>query len=127
VKLKPYTPSEHQIQSAVVLEIQLNSYFKNFRGVIFKITNEGRRTYAQTRWLKREGLLCGAPDLCVLIARKPYHGLLIEFKSHSGIQSEAQKIFQANVEAQGYKYVIYRSAEEAIKGLKAYIELEPFQ
>src|SRR4029077_3414598 len=44
--------------------------------------------------------------------------LWLECKSDSGKQSEAQKSFQAEVEAQGHKYLIVRKPEDLIEYLK---------
>ena len=39
--------------------------------------------------------------------------VFIEWKTPTGTQSEAQKKFQTQVEAQGFEYVIFRSVEQA--------------
>jgi len=39
--------------------------------------------------------------------------VFIEWKTLTGVQSDAQKKFQAQVEAQGFEYVIFRNVEQA--------------
>ncbi len=57
-----------------------------------KFNNEGTRSALQTHRLIKEGLLPGMPDIVVLVARKPWHSLLIEFKRRKGgVVSPAQK------------------------------------
>lgn len=38
--------------------------------------------------------------------------VFMEWKTQNGVQSEAQKKFQAKVEAEGFEYVIFRSVEQ---------------
>lgn len=83
------------------------------RGLYIHIPNEGnRRSKIDGSIRKSLGLVAGAPDTVLFVARKGYHGLAIEFKTETGVQSEAQKDFQRRMEEQCYKYVIVRSLEE---------------
>ena len=58
---------------------------------------------------KALGLIAGAPDTFLFMSRGGYHGLAIEFKTETGVQSEAQKEFQRRLELNGYKYCLCRS------------------
>lgn len=90
-----------------------------------KFHNEGIRTELQTRLLLMEGLLPGIPDLWVLAARKPFHGLLVEFKRRKGgVVSEAQERIIAHLNAKGYKAVICRGWDEAREATIAYMSGE---
>lgn len=83
------------------------------RGLYIHIPNEGNRN-SKIDGAKRKalGLTAGAPDTFLFMSCRGYHGLAIEFKTETGVQSEAQKLFQARLEVMGYKYVIIRSLEE---------------
>lgn len=83
------------------------------RGLYIHIPNEGnRRSKIDGSIRKALGLTAGAPDTFMFIPRNGCHGLAIEFKTETGVQSETQKDFQMRLEEQGYKYVIVRSLEE---------------
>jgi hypothetical protein len=68
------------------------------------------------------GVRAGFPDLTLLVPRKGYHALFIELKTAKGKQSEHQKEYQAEVEKQGYKYIICRSVQDFIKEIEEYME-----
>jgi hypothetical protein len=61
---------------------------------------------------RAQGIVKGVSDCILLMMRGGYGGLMVEFKTATGYQSEAQKEWQKLVEAQGYKYVVCRSLEE---------------
>ncbi len=72
-----------------------------------KFHNEGARTPLQAHLAALEGLLPGACDLNIPIARKPYHGLYIEFKRISGgVVSKAQAQVIEYLNSRGYKAII---------------------
>jgi hypothetical protein len=71
---------------------------------------------------KQMGVRAGYPDLTLLVPRKGYHALFIELKTAKGKQSEHQKEYQAEVEKQGYKYIICRSVQEFIDEIDEYMK-----
>lgn len=72
---------------------------------------------------KALGLIAGAPDTFLFMARGSYHGLAVEFKTETGIQSQAQKDFQMRLEMQGYKYELVRSLQEFQDVITKYLSL----
>lgn len=58
------------------------------------------------------GIVSGAPDCFLFMARHGFHGLAVEFKTEVGTQSDKQKEFQLRLEDNGYKYCICRSLDE---------------
>lgn len=83
------------------------------RGLYIHIPNEGNRSSKIDGSIRKSlGIVAGAPDTFLFMPRRGYHGLAIEFKTETGVQSEAQKLFQERLEVMGYKYVIIRSLEE---------------
>lgn len=72
---------------------------------------------------KNMGVTAGAADTALFLPRGGYHALFIEFKTEIGRQSDAQKLFQKNVEAQGYKYIVVRSLEDFKEEMEKYLSL----
>lgn len=70
------------------------------------------------------GKRAGVSDLILLYPTTKYHGLCIEMKASKGRQSESQKEFEAEVTANGYKYCLCHSCDEAIQEIKNYVRGE---
>lgn len=106
--------------------------------VCFHPVNEGKRNTKMIRdrygnlkvvcstgaMLKREGLVAGVADIVLLVPRGGYGCLCIEFKTPTGRQSAEQVRWQEQCEAAGNKYIIVRSAEEAIAETNEYLHLK---
>jgi hypothetical protein len=111
-----------RIQSACVAWFW-NTY-PQYRELYFCVPNENARedSNAITGAIRRaSGIVKGVSDTILFLARGPYHGLCVEFKTEVGKQSDAQRLWQSKVEAQGYKYVVIRSLEEFKKLIIGYI------
>lgn len=70
---------------------------------------------------KMRGIVAGVSDSIGLIPRGRFHGVCAEAKTPTGVQSEAQKLFQNRVEEQGYYYFIYRTVEEFKSKMEWYL------
>lgn len=85
------------------------------------IPNEGKRTLAAGRELKRMGLRRGFPDLFIPESRHGFHGLFIELKrdmkSHI---TEHQRKWIDYLNKKGYHAVICYGASQAIDTIKRY-------
>lgn len=78
--------------------------------LLFAIPNGLRVHRTQAAIAKREGLVSGVADLCLLTKHGP---LFIEMKAgKAGRQSPEQKAWQAAVERLGYRYTLCRSIDE---------------
>lgn len=84
--------------------------------------NGGHRNVMEAAKFKQMGVRAGYPDLTLLVPRKGYHALFIEMKTAKGKQSEHQREYQAELEKQGYKYIICRSVQDFIKEIEEYME-----
>jgi hypothetical protein len=111
--MKIKEPLEKDIQKAILdfLEWQKNIYF--FRagaGAVKTIRGNGSTGYFKTG---KKGL----PDIILLI-----NGYFIglEVKRPSGVQSEAQKSAQDDIEVAGGKYFLVRSIDDVEKIIKEY-------
>lgn len=69
------------------------------------------------------GLIAGVSDSILLLPKGRYHGLMVEFKTEIGRQSDAQKTWQAKVESVGYKYIVVRSLEDFKQEIENYLAL----
>jgi hypothetical protein len=98
------------------------------RGLYFAVLNENDMSKYETpaqqkrsgAMRKARGVVSGVSDSILLIGNKQYHGFCIEFKTPIGVQSEAQKEWQANVERSGYKYILIRDFDDFKKQIEEY-------
>lgn len=110
------------------IQAECYQYFWNnypqYRGLYFAVPNENTRadsniiTGAQR---KAMGVYHGVSDTIMLIPRGGYHGLCIEYKDKDGRQSVHQVAWQAQVENQGYMYVVCRSLEQFKSIIQKYL------
>lgn len=111
--------SEHEHQAAVIQWARLAQY--PGLDLLFAVPNGGLRTKAEAGKLKAEGVKSGVPDLCLPVARGPYHGLFLEMKK-PGVRraSEAQNWWIESLMKQGYFAHVASGVDEAIAVLKWY-------
>ncbi len=95
--------------------------------IIAAIPNGGDRTASERVRLHSEGVLAGMPDLCVLEACGGFHGLFVEMKTATGVQSKEQKALQLTLNAKGYLCTVARSAAEGFEIIKGYLNGESKQ
>jgi hypothetical protein len=83
------------------------------------IPNGGRRGKVEASILKAEGVSAGAPDwMCFRNARERqdgtrWNGVALEFKTATGRTSPEQRAWHTALEAEGWRVVVVRSADEA--------------
>lgn len=82
----------------------------------FSIPNAGRRSLYAGAQRKMEGMMKGAPDLCIMLENARVAWL--ELKTLRGHQSDAQKGFQAICERLGHPYCLARTIDQAIAFLR---------
>ena len=90
--------------------------------LLFAVPNGGSRNIIEAKNLKAQGVKSGVSDVLLLIPRKGFSCLCMEFKTPVGKQSDEQIAFQYQSEKEGNKYVVVRSVKEAIDTLKWYLE-----
>lgn len=56
--------------------------------------------------LKKQGYRKGSPDIYIFEPRGPYHGMMIELKSHIGTANEFQKKWNAGLNKRNYFAII---------------------
>ena len=112
---------EHQIQCACITWFRLQ--YPKFSHVIFAVPNGGLRSKVEAKKLKAEGTTAGVSDLILLKSNRLHGALCIEMKTEHGTQSDAQKAWQKEVEANGNKYVVCHSLEEFMIEVKDYLNI----
>nr|WP_297167535.1 VRR-NUC domain-containing protein [uncultured Dysgonomonas sp.] len=90
--------------------------------LLFAVPNGGSRNIVEAKNLKAQGVKSGVSDVILLIPKKGYSCLCLEFKTPISKQSDEQITFQSQAEKAGNKYVVVRSVKEAIDALKWYLE-----
>ena len=109
--------SEEQEQAAV---IQWASFHPELEW-LHHVPNGAYVHIKTARKLKKLGLKSGVADLFWPVPKGEHHGLYIEMKSSKGRQSPKQKAFEDHCSANGYKYIVCYSAEQAIEEIKKYM------
>lgn len=89
---------------------------------IFHIPNGGKRNPREAAGLKRQGVRKGVPDLCVPIARGPWHSLYIEMKYGRNRPSEEQLHWMQTLSDNGMKCLVCYSAREAQDAISDYLK-----
>ena len=97
---------EHSLQSVCVRWFRMQ--YPSMAYMLIAVPNAARRNAVQARILKEEGMLAGVADLLLLVPRSGYGCLCIEMKTTKGRQSESQKAWQVEAEANGNLYVVCR-------------------
>lgn len=101
-------PSEDQIQASIVDWLR-----RCIDCVVFHIPNGGARSKATGAMLKRQGVLAGAPDLCVITADETGPiTLFIEVKTKTGHLSESQREFRDRCLGYGIHYLVARDLDD---------------
>ena len=89
--------------------------------LLLAVPNGGSRNIIEAKNLKAQGVKYGVSDVLLLIPKRGYACLCMEFKTPVGKQSDEQKLFQKETESVGNKYVVVRSVKEAIDILRWYL------
>lgn len=117
---RKYDNPEAKIQTEFFEQVSL--FFPKLPSkLLFAIPNGGSRNIIEAKNLKAQGVKSGVSDVLLLIPKKGYSSLCMEFKTPVGKQSSEQIEFEKQAEKAGNKYIIVRSAKEAIDTLKWYL------
>lgn len=93
--------------------------------LLHHIPNGGKRDAIEAKHLKAQGVKKGVPDLCLPVARGPYHGAYIELKTQTGRVRPEQTWWLEELKAQGYYAVVCRGWREAVSALTGYLDGVP--
>jgi hypothetical protein len=117
--------SEHQEQSALIQWAQMHEARYPELRLLFAIPNGSSRDKVTGAMLKREGVKAGVPDLCLPVARQPYHGLFIELKFGKNRPAEKQAAWLDALTQQGYLAVACWGWCEAKDVIEEYLQAAP--
>ena len=93
--------------------------------LMYHIPNEGRRSTITGARMKAEGMKPGVPDICLPVARGPYHALYIEMKrTRASRVSEDQRAWLAKLMRVGNKAIVCRGWDAARAAIIEYLEME---
>jgi len=91
--------------------------------LLYHVANGGLRSKSEAARFKSEGVKPGVPDICLPVARGPYHGLYIELKRQKGGKiSEAQKKWLTELSLQGYLAMVAYGWKEASQIIEEYLD-----
>jgi len=90
--------------------------------LFFAVPNGGARGVVEASIMKGEGVTAGVSDCILLVGRKGFNSLCVEFKTGDGRQTALQKEWGELTEVNGNKYVICRSFDEFVKIITWYFE-----
>lgn len=91
--------------------------------LLYHVPNGGRRSASEAGRFKAEGVRAGVPDICLPVARYPWHGLYIELKRRKGGRlSDEQTKWLARLEEQGYRAVRCDGWEAAAIEITRYLK-----
>lgn len=111
---------ESRIQQACVKWFDYE--YTEIRKLLFAVPNGGYRSGLEAKIMHGEGVRAGVSDMILLVARKNYNSLCIEFKaSDKSVQTDNQKEWQKLVEAHGSKYIVCRSFDEFRTEMENYL------
>jgi hypothetical protein len=106
--------SEHRLQTLVLQHLETRARPELYW---FAIPNAARRSPQLAARMKAEGLRAGVADLVIMAPAGRVHWLELK-DGRRGVQSDAQKGFQAICGRLGHDYAVARSLDEAIATLK---------
>lgn len=118
--------SESDHQAAVVKWFRVS--YPEFRRLLIPsqsgVMIGGKSKFGIIAKQKREGWICGVPDLFIAIPKGGYSGLWIELKdagkTYSAVSAE-QREYISDLETAGYKAIWCAGSESAIDEIKSYL------
>ena len=111
---------EHRLQCSCVQWFRLQ--YPRLKNLLFAVPNGGSRNKAEAARMKDEGVTAGVADLILLTPNRFYGALCIEMKAAKGRQSDTQKQWQQEAEANGAKYVVCRSLDDFRRHINEYLD-----
>ena len=90
--------------------------------LLYKVHNEGKKSKSQAAKDKAMGIISGAADMNLDLARRGYNGLRIEFKAVNGKQSANQVRVQAALEKNNYLYKVVQTFDEFVALINWYLQ-----
>ena len=113
------------LKPETIAMIQVYEWVKQNTNLPFMhIANEGKRSIANTRILKRMGMRPGVSDIFIPRACRGYHGLWIELKVGSNEPTAQQIDFLEQMISEGYLAKVIYEAEPCIEYIANFYSIE---
>lgn len=123
--MKPKTPTESEIQQAVMKWWALAHRGLGVRHerLLMAFPMQGQRTARNGARMKAEGMRAGLADMFAAVPRGTFHGLWIELKRPKprGVVSQEQRDFLQSVYEQGYACKVCYGFGECTKAITEYL------
>ena len=117
-------PTESQEQQSLFEWAKLLQHKYPAIRLMYHIPNEGARSAATGARMRAEGLRRGVPDICLPVARGPYHALYIELKRRAGGRlSDDQRAWIDALNDAGNRAVVCRGWDEARQKIEQYLKM----
>ncbi len=94
-------------------------YFQIANGNVLGGTKEERARRGHI--LKASGLVPGMPDSMLLVARRGWHAMMVEYKTPNGVLSDEQKALHPVLIAAGFNVEVARTLDEAVSVFESYL------
>ena len=115
--------TEHKEQVKLFKWARENAQYFPQLSALFATPNAGRRSDAEGKRMKDEGLRPGVPDVCLPVPNKNHSALFIEMKYGKNKPTESQQHWLHMLETWGNKAVICYTFEEARDTILNYLKL----
>lgn len=126
---------EHEMQCEIVVDFRRD--FPQYAGLMYAIPNgaklqyfkdeeTGKYTSPQRIYLTKEGMLKGAVDLCLPVARGGWHGFYMENKILPNQPTDEQRAFMELLTKEGYLCVVCYTREQGREFFHNYLNLPPY-
>lgn len=123
--MRSASPTESQEQAALFEWAELVKRKHPELAMMFHIPNGGSRNVIEAAHLKAQGVKAGVPDICLPVARGPYHALYIELKRKKTgkVRIEQNRWIKA-LNDQGNLAVVCWGMEAAQQTIISYLNLK---
>lgn len=117
--------SEHHVQARFIVMCRDHELEYPDLRFLYAVPNGGKRSYRTAVVLKDEGVKRGVLDVHLPVPHGGYFGWWCEFKYLRRVPSDEQEDMIAFLRLKGHYVIVSWSADEALKDLIAYLDLEP--
>jgi len=119
--------TEHDDQAAVIEWCNYMAGQYPELELLYATPNAGKRSFGAAKYMHREGMRAGIPDLFMPCARQGFHGLFIEMKNNvgrKGTVTEQQKWWLDRLAREGYKTVVCYGVQDAVDEIVYYLGIK---
>ena len=123
-KTKDGSPTESQVQMAIVSWAKLHENQYPKLRMLFHVTNQGKRSWRLGKEFKAMGMKKGVSDLILLAPSREYHFFCLEVKRKGEKPTKEQLEFLTLVDFNGGKGQWCDSVDEGILKIKSYLGIK---